>query len=230
MKEGIVSKNPAADTEPIPIIYKKGPVFLPDVQRKFLKATRAHRFYPAYVLLFFCGLRREEVLGLSWNEVDLRRNEMVISQVLVMEGRVPVLRPATKTRSSLRAIPFPQEIKLMLADWRRQQKDERSCVPGWSNPHNLVFTNKDGSLHNPVYFSRNFKNAVKRLDFCDNRLHVHSTRHSWATNMVQSNAAITDIQCLGGWSRPDTLLNIYSHTVKKSQRKAMSKLYKELNC
>lgn len=229
VKEGMVSRNPAADTEPVSIKWSKGPVFLPEVQKKFLQATRAHRFYTAYVLLFFLGLRREEVLGLSWNQIDLRRNELSIQQVLVMEGRKPVLRECTKTRTSLRVIPFPQEIKCLLADWKKQQKDESVSVPGWNNPHNLVFTNKDGSPHNPAYFSRNFKNAVKRLEFCDNRLHVHSARHSWATNMVQSNVAITDIQALGGWSRPDVLLNIYAHTVKKSQRKTMKKLYNELN-
>ena len=229
VKEGILTRNPAEDTEPVPIKWSKGPVFLPDAQKKFLQATRTHRFYTAYVLLFFLGLRREELLGLSWNQVDLKRNELVIQQVLVMEGGKPVLRDSTKTRASLRVIPFPQEIKLLLSDWRKQQKQEKEAVPGWCNPHNLVFTNKDGSPHNPVYFSRNFKNVVKRLDCCDDRLHVHSARHSWATNMVQSNAAITDIQSLGGWSRPDTLLNIYAHTVKKSQRKAMKKLYSELN-
>lgn len=229
VKEGMVSRNPAADTEPVSIKWSKGPVFLPEVQKKFLQATRAHRFYTAYVLLFFLGLRREEVLGLSWNQIDLRRNELSIQQVLVMEGRKPVLRECTKTRTSLRVIPFPQEIKCLLADWKKQQKEESASVTGWHNPHSLVFTNKDGSPHNPTYFSRNFKNVVKRLDFCDNRLHVHSTRHSWATNMVQSNAAITDIQSLGGWSRPDVLLNIYAHTVKKSQRRAMKKLYNDLN-
>lgn len=229
VKEGMILRNVAEDTEPIPIRWSKGPVFLPDVQKKFLRATRAHRFYTAYVLLFFLGLRREELLGLSWNQVDLRRNELTVRQVLVMEGGKPVLRDSTKTQASLRVIPFPQEIKLLLADWRKRQQEEKESVPGWSNPCNLVFTNKDGSPHNPVYFSRNFKNMVKRLDFCDDRLHVHSTRHSWATNLVQSNATITDIQSLGGWSRPDTLLNIYAHTVKQSQRKAMKKLYNELN-
>jgi len=92
-----------------------------------------------------------------------------------------------------------------------------------------VFANKDGSPHNPSYFSRNFKNTIRRLGFCANELHLHSTRHTWATNMIQCGIAISDVQSIGGWSRPDTLLNIYSHTVKESQRKAMKKLYNELN-
>ena len=70
---------------------------------------------------------------------------------------------------------------------------------------------------------------IKKLDCCPNTLHVHSVRHTWATNMIQCGIAITDVQALGGWSRPDTLLNIYAHTVKESQRKAVNKLYQLLN-
>ena len=45
--------------------------------------------------------------------------------------------------------------------------------------------------------------------------------------MIQLGIPITDVQSIGGWSRPDTLLNIYSHTVKDTQRKAIKKLYHE---
>ena len=101
-------------------------------------------------------------------------------------------------------------------------------MAGYRNEFNLVFTNKDGSPHDPRNFSKNFKKAIQRLDFCSNDLHVHSTRHTWATNMIQCGVAITDVQTIGGWSRADTLLNIYAHTVKESQRKAMKKLYNSL--
>lgn len=91
------------------------------------------------------------------------------------------------------------------------------------------FTSKDGSPYNPNYFSRNFKNLIKHMPFLSDNLHLHSTRHTWATNMLQCGATISDAQALGGWSRPDTLLNVYAHSVKESQRRAMKKLYKEIS-
>ena len=162
----------------------------------------------------------------SWNNIDFRKNILSIRQVLVIENGEIVLRQRTKTRTSIRTIPFPNEIKHLLIEWREKQKQERKA-PGYNNEHDLVFCNKDGSFYNPAYFSRNFKSLVHRLDGCPNELHLHSTRHTWATNMVQLGIGITDIQALGGWSRPDTLLNIYAHTVKENQRKAIKKLYKE---
>lgn len=228
VKEEIVFKNPAENTVPISIPWHDVPVFTPEIQKKFLAAVSGHRFYMAYILLFYLGCRRGEVLGLTWDAVDFKHNTIRIRQSLVMEGSKIVLKQGTKTKNSLRIIPIPMEIKAMLLDWRKQQRMESKC-PGYANEHNLVFTNKDGTPHKPAYFSRNFKAMVKKLDFCSDELHVHSTRHSWATNMVQLGIGITDIQSLGGWSRPDTLLNIYAHSVKDSQRKAIKKLYKDLN-
>ena len=227
IKENLVATNVAECTEPISLIKKDCSVFTPEVQRKFLQHTKNHRFHTAYYLLFYLGCRRSEILGLTWDSIDFRRNILKIRQVLIIEDNKIVLRQRTKTQASIRAIPFPQEIKYRLQEWRAKQKEE-SKAEGYENKYNLVFTNSDGSPHNPTYFSRNFKNTIRRLDFCSDDLHLHSTRHSWATNMVQCNIPITDIQALGGWSRPDTLLNIYSHTVKESQRRAMKKLYKEL--
>ena len=124
------------------------------------------------------------------------------------------------------------KLKEYMAYWydtyRRPMQQEEAKADGYSNPHHLVFTNKDGSPHNPVYFSRNFKNMIRRQDYLSDALHLHSTRHTWATNMIQCGISITDVQALGGWSRPDTLLNIYAHTVKESQRRAIKKLWQTL--
>lgn len=226
-KEHLVRENVAEDTKSIPLPWHNAGIFTPENQRRFLERARHHRFYVAYVLCFYLGLRRSEVLGLSWDSIDLRRSSLKIRQALLLEDGKVVLRPRTKTKASLREIPFPKAIRDLLSAWRRQQKQE-ARQKGYSNPHQLVFTNKDGSPHNPSYFSRNFKSMVKRLDFLSDDLHLHSTRHTWATNMLQCGASITDVQALGGWSRPDTLLNIYAHTVKESQRKAMKKLYDSL--
>lgn len=228
-KEKLLQYNIAEETEPIPVPWERKTIFMPEAQKTFLKKTRNHRFFTAYVLLFYLGCRRSEILGLSWNNINFHRNELIINQTVVMEGNKVILKKSTKTKRSVRTIPFPKEIKRLLLEWRKKQKNESITINGYNNPGNIVFTNKDGSIHNPVYFSRNFKNIIKKIPCCDDSLHLHSTRHTWATNMIQIGTAITDVQAMGGWSRPDTLLNIYAQTVQKSQRRAINKLYKELS-
>jgi len=228
LMDEIVQRNYARETKPVHIPWKEKPFFNVATQKKFLKRLKGHRFYPAYVMLFYLGLRRSEVLGLRWEDVDLRQSLIHVRRVLVIEDGELVLHDAGKTEMSTRTIPIPHKVKTLLSEWKKRQNEERKAK-GYHNDEHLVFTNKDGTPHNPGYFTKNFKKMVLKLNFCDNRLHVHSTRHSWATNMIQCNVPITDIQALGGWSRPDTLLNIYAHTVQDSHKKAINRLSKVLD-
>ena len=56
-------------------------------------------------------------------------------------------------------------------------------------------------------------------------LRVHSTRHTFCTNLLQLGTAISDVQYLGGWSDTRVVLEIYSHVVKDSHRDAVKKLF-----
>lgn len=229
VKEGIISRNYAEETEPIPIRKTYTSIFSIENQRRFLQYTRNHRHYVAYVLFFYTGCRRGEILGLSWNNVHRRENYIVIDQTLTIEKGLPTLkRKHAKTEQSLRTIPIPKDIRLLFSEVEQRQKQEKRNCNHWNNPDNLVFTNADGSCVNPIYFSRNFKNVCKRLGFPSD-LHLHCTRHSWATNMLQCGISISDVQALGGWTSPDILLRIYAHSVKDSHRAAIAKLYKKIN-
>ncbi|MDD3666921.1 MAG: site-specific integrase [Bacteroidales bacterium] len=228
MKENIIDYNYAADTDTIPTPVNTGMAFSMEQQQIFLESTKNHRFYPAYLLLFSTGCRRGEILGLSWENVLFKENVIFINQTLVSYQNGYLLKRRTKTTASIRSIPITAELKCILRDWQRKQKYEKIITPGWNNTHNLVFTDKNGSPVNPAYFSRNFKNKCRRLGFSGN-LHLHSTRHTFATNMLQLNVPLPDIQALGGWSTTNTLMKIYAHTVQKSHRKAIQKLYKSFN-
>lgn len=228
VREGVLPKNYAEETEAIPISKTHASVFTIDSQRKFLQYTRHHRHFVAYMLFFFTGCRRGEILGLTWNHIHRRENYIVIDQTLIMENGVPKLKKHhAKTEKSLRSIPIPKDVRILLQEVEARQKKERRENADWKNPDNLVFTNKNGTPVNPMYFSRNFKNVCKRLGLPAD-MHLHCTRHTWATLMLQCGAAISDVQALGGWSTPDMLLNIYAHAVKDSQRKAILKLYKAI--
>lgn len=99
--EGLIAKNFAKFTEPIPLIWHDNPIFTPEIQRRFLQKFRNRQFYVAYVLLLYLGMRRSEVLGLSWNNVYMKRNILYIRQTLIVIKGNPVLQRITKTRRFL---------------------------------------------------------------------------------------------------------------------------------
>ena len=168
-------------------------------------------------------MRRSEALGLSWDNIDLDKRTIEVCQTLIMFRNRPYLRRDTKNESSARVIPIPEQLIPYLKLLHSRQKGEALTHVNYHNPNNLLFTNRDGSCINPIQFSRNFKNVITRHGF-PSELHIHSIRHTWVTDMLQQNVPIIDIQNLGGWSRPDTLLRVYAHTVKKTQISAINKL------
>lgn len=105
-----------------------------------------------------------------------------------------------------------------------KQLKEKNQYPTWHNPHNLVFCNRDGSPHSPTYFLHNFKSAIRKLNL-PRSLRVHSTRHTFVTNMLHLGVPLSDVQDLGGWADTRVVLDIYSHVVKESHRSAVEKLY-----
>ena len=224
VNEELVDKNYAAMTSPISLGWQDSPVFTPEAQKDFLAAAKGKREYTAYVLLFYLGLRRSELLGLPWRNVDFVNKSLTVSQTLNVIRNKPFLSPSTKTKSSIRTLPLADNIVALLKAWKEQQDKEAATVKDYKNVHQLVFTDKHGKMINPTYFSHKFKAIVRGLDSCNNRLHVHSTRHSWATNMIHMGVSIPDVQALGGWSRPNVLLEIYSHTPRDSQKNAMARL------
>ena len=229
VNEELVAKNYAAMTSPISLGWQDAPVFTPEAQRDFLLASKKSRYYVAYVLLFYLGLRRAELLGLPWRNVDLVNKELTVSQTLNVVREEIVLSASTKTKNSMRVLPLADKLVELLKKHKAKQEKEALKVAGYKNVHQLVFTDKKGNPIDPSYFSHVFKTQVKKLTSCDNRLHVHSTRHTWATNLIHMGVSIPDVQALGGWSRPNVLLEIYSHTLRDSQKDAMARLAEKFN-
>lgn len=227
-KEELISFNPAFESEGIKIPHKETRAFTKEETKRFLNYTKNHRHYAAYLLLFSTGLRRSELLALSWDDIDTTERVLRVRKTLVIEGSIPTVRDMTKTPKSVRNIPIPMGIIQALGNVRERQTSEEKTLPYWSNPNNLIFTKKNGECLNPSSFSRNFKNILKSLGF-SNELHLHSTRHTWATRMVQLGIPLTDIQKLGGWTTSRMLLEIYSHTVQESQRIAMESVFDDIS-
>lgn len=224
VRDGIIVNNPVRNTEPITVQTLHVAYFTPEHQKAFLEGTKKYRFHVAYQLLFYTGCRRSEILGLTWDNIDFIRSQIHIRQVLVNINGVPMFKEYPKTRASVRTIPIHPALTKLLKEHQKNQLAEKKKCPTWDNKYNLVFTNKDGSPHSPTYFLHNFKSAVRKLGLPKN-LHVHSTRHTFATNLLQIGTAISDVQHLGGWSDTRVVLEIYAHAVQDSHRSAVEQLF-----
>jgi len=196
--------------------------------RRFLEVTEDEEMYPLFVTSALTGMRRGEVLALTWENIDFEGRKIHIKYSIShtkKEGerfRVIELKD-TKTESSRRVIPIGEPVVKVLRECKSKQL-ELSMKNGREgyNPHNLVFADKSGDFINPSKYTNHFREVIKRYNF--RHIRLHDLRHGYATILLQEGADHKSIKDLLGHSTIVTTLDIYAHTNINELRKATDKL------
>jgi len=174
-----------------------------------LAAIKGSKIELIILLTLFYGLRRSEVLGIRWKSINLADNTLQInhSVVSVIDDTGHLLREgrdSLKKKSSFRTLPLTDFIKAQL-----QQECVRQYGSDTPNPEAYIFTNKTGSIINPTYVSKEFKNILKQHHLREIRF--HDLRHSCANLLITSRTPLVEVQQWLGHSSILTTADIYSH-------------------
>ena len=102
--------------------------------------------HAAYVLLATTGMRRGEVLGLRWSDVDVDAGNLSVEQTLTAPNRQLILGPPKTAKSRRRIALDPRSIDALRRHKRRQNEERLQMGELWSNDADLVFCREDGSL------------------------------------------------------------------------------------
>ena len=186
-----------------------------------LNAAKGHRWEAAAWLAFGCGLRRGEVLGLRWSEVDLATRTVAITGN-VTRSSAGLLRGAPKTRRGTRRVPIPPAVvRALKAHRKRQLVEHLSAGASWSDL-GLVFTNELGGMVEPRALSRIWKLWADTAGVKDTG--THTGRHYAASTLLASgHASVADVAAALGHD-PAVLLNTYAVAVASGQRAASDAL------
>jgi integrase len=184
----------------------------PEGLDKLLEAMRHTPLYPMFAIAAYTGMRRGELLGLRWEDVDLKRGEIHVEQAFQrVDGKDIVKAP--KTRKGKRDIPLVKQALTILRDLRKQ------------NPHPLVFCKEDGTRYSPSYVTHKFSALAKKAGI-DMRL--HDERHTYITLLLLAGADIRVAQALAGHEDIGTTAN-YSHVLDAMKRKATASLQRTIS-
>lgn len=184
----------------------------------YLEGVRTDRLYPVWMLAASSGMRRSEVLGLRWEDVDLDAGRLAVRQGLVLVENRPLLKPTPKSGSARRSIALDAETVRLLRRWRMTQLEERMlCGVGYIET-GLVAARQDGSWIHPERFSRWFDAHVRRAALP--RIRVHDLRHTHATLVLQAGVHPKVVQERLGHSSIIVTLDTYSHVIPAMQEDA----------
>jgi len=175
----------------------------------FLESVRDDRLYAAFVLLATTGMRRAEVLGLRWADLDLKAGHLSVKQTITASNYVVIVGP-TKTARSRRRIELDPVTVEALKRHRKAQAAERLAAGSEWLSEDLVFCEPNGAPLHPDRFTRQFRRAVSKVDVSPIR-GPHDLRHTWATLALKAGVHPKVVSDRLGHSTISITLDIYSH-------------------
>jgi integrase len=208
VRYGLVARNVATLVKPPAPVRAELSTWTAAEVREFLAAVEDDRLVPAYRLLIATGMRRGEVLGLRWPDVDLGKARLTVNRSLtVVDERLVWSSP--KTPRSRRSLSLDPETGAVLRAHRaRQAKEKLAAGPAWTDD-DLVFSNELGEPLHPNRFTRSFRAAVRRAGVRPIRL--HDLRHTWATLALEAGVHPKVVSERLGHATTSITLDIYSH-------------------
>ena len=167
------------------------------------------------------GMRREEICGLKWENVDLQRHLVLIREARTAYGAT-IVQKETKNRSSVRPLYLPDEVYLLLEQEQARQQQERCLQSPTYNPTDHVILDAKGVPYSPNALSLAFTRFVKKNDLP--RLTFHGLRHTFATIASCQGASLFDIGKALGHSTPATTGRIYTHLVDRTHEELVQRV------
>jgi integrase len=222
--EELVAKNVASLVKVPTVRRRRVKPWTVEEARQFLVSakTAGDPFYPAYVLMLVLGLRRGELLGLTWPEVDLETAELVPSHGLQRIDRRLVLGE-TKTEASEELLPLPDIcVTALRIRQTEQQAHRRALGDSWPDSDDLVFTTRAGSPIEPRNFNRSFEHRCAKSGV--RRIRVHDTRHTCGSLLAAMDVHPRVAMQILRHNKIDTTMEIYTHVPSTTTRRALKQL------
>lgn len=215
---GLVARNAAAAARGPSVSRTEMTTWTSDQLKTFARVSERSRMRHAFTVLATTGMRRSEVLGLRWRDVDFDAGQVAIVQtVTAIEGKIVIGEP--KTAGSRRTVYVHDATLRALRQQRQLQAEERLAVgPGWSSGNDLVFRTELGDPVNPDWFSRHFDRLVAEADVP--RIRLHDLRHTNATLSLKAGVHPKVVSERLGHSTIAITLDMYSHVTPGISRDA----------
>jgi integrase len=202
-----LARSPIADIETKPKAKRQDKIeVLSEAElAKLLDHLKGHWLYMPTLLAANTGMRRGEILGLRWRDIDAATLQ-VCQTVQEVGGKLILKTP--KTDRSARTINVPASLLPELERHRKEQLEQRLKLGLGGRPE-LVFTSPLGAMLKPDSFSEAFANKVAELDI--KQITFHGLRHTHITHLLKSGVPVHVVSARAGHAKASTTLDTYSH-------------------
>jgi integrase len=214
----LLVRNPA-DTVTPPRVSDRTPRTLTLEQAAhLLEAARDTRYYIPILMALCTGMRRGEICGLRWQDVDLAKGVLAIQQTRIIVKESEVISKSPKTRTGRRALPIPTVLVEALQEEKKQQETIRLQLGTSYNAEALVVCREDGKPVHPHTLYKSLRTLLQKLGLP--HIAFHDLRHSHATHLLLQGVNPKVVSERLGHSDPALTLRVYSHVTDTIQQEA----------
>ncbi len=190
--------------------------------KEFFAAIKDHRLAAAYTLAAATGMRRGEVLGLRWGDLELATRRLVVAHT-ILSVNYKITEGTPKTVRGRRSMVLDDETVKLLTEYRKlHPPTEHRTALG----RDLVFARDDGRPIHPDYFSQTFERTVKKLHLP--RIRLHDLRHTNATLGLAAGIPVKVISERLGHATTSFTQDVYMHAIPALEEDAADRLGKLL--
>ena len=221
VKWGYIQINPADAAEKPSLGRREAPYLEEDDARRLLELLRdVHIRWRALITFdLLSGLRRGELLGLRWRDVDLNERTITIRQTSNYLPGKGVYIGEPKTATSARPLLISVAAVMMLREYKIWQDEQRENMGDkWEDEDGRVFTTDTGAPIFPDSVTAWFSDFISKTDLP--KVTIHSLRHTFASLMIADGVPLVVVSRQLGHAQASTTANIYAHAIASAQAKA----------
>ena len=201
----IITENPCKNVSLPKIEHKEMQTIPAEQLPAFLEEAKASGVYEMYYIVLSTGLRRGELLGLKWEDIDWKDGIITVRrQVARVDGEI--VEAPLKTKNSYRAVSIsPQAVEVL-----EQQKAKTRDA--------YVFPSPNGGPISPDSVNNMLKRVLERAGIP--KVRFHDLRHTAASTMIANGVDIVTAATELGHASPTTTANMYAHQIAVARAKA----------
>jgi integrase len=215
VKERLIGYNPMDAVERPKVETKEFHIFTESQARTFLEAASGHPSEALFYLVLTTGLRKGELLGLMWEDVDWDKGTLRVERQLQQAYSSSAVLVPTKTRSGRRQIKLGKMGLAMLEAHRHKQEAQKTLAGDSWKENGMIFTTGIGTYASQSKVSKEFKRILWENNLPDIRF--HDLRHTSISLLLDMGTPINTVQHRAGHSKASVTTDIYGHVMAHSQ-------------
>lgn len=212
-----LSVNPAAEADPPSIPKTEMPIWSVAHIQTFLTACKKEPHYMTFLLAIYTGMRKGEILGLRWTDIDLVEGIIRVNKSLSYIPKEGYQLGSLKTNKAKRQIPIPKFLINELVTHKRNQNNWKRFVGESFIDQDLVICTSDGSMADPRNLTRVMKRIIDSVDVP--RIRFHDLRHTHASILISEGVDVVKISARLGHANPKITFEYYAHLLPNEHDK-----------